>query len=176
MVKEFLNEQEKELNSKLKTGNQIYQTAQIDLIRAETELNAQRGKAVVLKKQLAEINGQLHALESTEKNVQMLKRDLSINEKNFQTYVDKAEEARITDDMNRLNMSNISVIQTAAVPVEPAKPKKLICIMLGLVAGLASGFGLAFARETMSQGFSTPDRLEKRFELPVLIAIAEKQG
>jgi hypothetical protein len=28
----------------------------------------------------------------------------------------------------------------------------------------------------MSQSFSTPDRLEKRFELPVLIAIAEKQG
>jgi uncharacterized protein involved in exopolysaccharide biosynthesis len=85
MVKDFLNEQEKELNNKVKTGNQIYQTAQIDLIRAETELNAQRGKAVALKKQLAEVDGRLHALEASDKNVQKLKRDLTINEKNFQT-------------------------------------------------------------------------------------------
>lgn len=176
MVKDFLKEQEADISSKVKTGNQVYQNTEIELIKAETELNAQRGKALALNQQLAEISGKIRSLDYSEKGMQQLKREQSINEKNFQTYAEKAEEARITDDMNRLKMANISVIQKATVPPKPVRPKKLLNIALGIVAGIISGLVLAFLSESSSQSFSTPEQVEQRLGLPVLTAIAYKEG
>lgn len=175
MVKDFLKEQEADINNKVKTGNQVYQNTEIELIRSETELNAQNGKAMALHQQLSEIDGKIRSLDYSEKEMQQLKREQTINEKNFHTYAEKAEEARITDDMNRLNMSNISVIQKAIVPPEPVKPKKRMNIALAIVVGIVSGIGLAFLSESTSQSFSTPEQVENRLCLPVLAAIAYKE-
>ena len=176
MVKDFLKEQEADINSKVKTGNQVYQNTEIELIRSETELNAQRGKAMALHQQLAEVDGKVRSLDFSEKEMQQLKREQAINEKNFQTYAEKAEEARIIDDMNRLKMANISVIQKAIIPPKPIKPKKMTNIALSIVIGMVSALGLAFLSESTSQSFSTPEQVENRLCLPVLAAIAYKKG
>jgi len=175
MVKDFLKEQEADINSKVKTGNQVFQNTEIELIRSETELNAQNGKAMALHQQLAEVDGKIRSLDYSEKEMQQLKREQAINEKNFQTYAEKTEEARIIADMNRLKMTNISVIQKAIVPSEPVKPKKRMNIALAILVGLVSGIGLAFWSESTSQCFSTPEQVEYRLCLPVLAAIAYKK-
>jgi len=175
IVRGFLKEQEADIDSKVKSGNQVYQNTEIELIRSETELNAQKGKAVALNQQVAELDGKIRSLDFSEKDMQKLKREQAINEKNFQTYTEKSEEARITDDMNRLKMANISVIQKATVPPEPVKPKKLLNIALAIVLGVVLGLGLAFLSETTSQSFSTPEQVENRLCLPVLAAIAYKE-
>ena len=175
LVKDFLKEQEADINSKVKTGNQVYQNTEIELIRSETELNAQNGKAIALHQQLSEVDGNIRSLDYSEKEMQQLKREQTINEKNFHTYAEKAEEARLTDDMNRLKMSNISVIQKAIVPSEPVKPKKRMNIALAIVVGIVSGIGLAFLSESTSQSFTTPEQVENCLCLPVLAAIAYKE-
>ncbi len=176
MVKDFLREQESDINTKAKTGNQVYQSTEIEMVRAETELNAQKGKAQALNQQLAELDREIRSLDYSEKNMQQLKRDMQLNEKNYQTYLEKAEEARITVDMNRLKLANISVIQSAMVPAEPIKPKKLLNIILGIVAGVMSGLGLAFLAESASHTFTTPEQVEHRIGLPVLTTIAQHEG
>lgn len=176
MVQDFLKEQEADNKNKVKTGNQVYQNTEMDRIRAESELSAQRAKAVIMKQQLADLDNKIRSLDSSEKDIQKLKREQAINEKNFQTYAEKTEEARITDDMNRLKMANISVIQSATVPVEPVRPKKLRSIVLGLVAGIVAGLGLAYLSETTSQSFTTPEQVENRLGLPILTAISHKEG
>jgi polysaccharide biosynthesis protein PslE len=175
IVRGFLKEQESDINSKVKTGNQVYQNTEIELIRSESELNAQKGKAMAMNQQLAEVDGSIRSLDYSEKDMQKLKREQAINEKNYQAYQEKTEEARITDDMNRLKMSNITVIQKAIAPPEPIKPKKMFNIALAIVLGMVSGLGLAFLSESTSQSFSTPEQVENRLGLPVLAAIAFKE-
>ena len=176
MVKDNLKEQEEEISSKVKTEDRVYQNTEIELLKAETELNAQKGKASVLSQQLAEVNGKVRALDYSEKDIQQLKREQAINEKNYQTYSEKTEEARITDDMNRLKMANISVIQKAAAPAGPLKPKKMMNIALSIIAGLVTGLGLAFVRESASMSFSTPEKVENRLGMPVLATISFKES
>ncbi|HEY3423789.1 MAG TPA: GumC family protein [Negativicutes bacterium] len=175
-VKDFLKEQEEDISNKVKTGNSVYQNTEMDLIKAETELNAQKGKASAVNQQLSEVNRSIRALEFSEKNILQLKREQTINEKNFQTYMEKAEEARITEDMNRLKMSNISIIQKATVPVEPVKPKKALNILMGIIMGIFCGIGLALISEITCLNFSTPEKVENRLSLPVLATIAQKEG
>lgn len=175
-VKDFLKEQEADINSTVKTGNPVFQSVEIELFKTEAELNAQKGKAIALTQQLSEVNGNLRSLDYSEKNMQKLQREQAINEKNFQIYSEKAEEARITDDMNRLKMANISVIQRAAVPSEPAKPKMALNIILGVIFGIVGSVGFAFLSESSSQSFTTPEQVEHRLGLPVLTVIAQHEG
>ena len=110
-----------------------------------------------------------------EKEPQNLKRELASNEKNYKTYLEKAEEARISDDLNRQKMANISVIQAASVPAKPIKPKKALNIALGIILGAVSGLGLAFFSEYTNQGLSTPEGAERHLGLPVLGTVPFKE-
>ena len=175
LVKSFLADQEQAISGKVKTGNVVYQELQKDLVKTEADLNAQRAKAATLKLQVSQLDGELRSLELRDKELQNLKRDYSIAEKNYQTYKEKTEEARISDDMNRNKLANVSIIQTAAVPAKPVKPRKLLNIVLGIVLGAVSGLGIAFFAEYTTQVFSTPESAERRLGLPALTSIGLKK-
>ena len=174
IVKGFLVDQEKSIGGKVKTGNLVYQEVQKELVKTEADLNAQGAKAATLKQQVGQLDGELRTLELRNKELQSLKRDYSITEKNYKTYTEKTEEARISDDMNLNKLANVNVIQAAAVPAKPVKPKKLLNIVLGIVLGAVSGLGFAFLSEYTSQVFSTPESAERRLGLPLLATIARK--
>jgi len=176
IINAFIKEQEKDISEKVRTGNPVYQDTEALLIRAEADLEAQKGKSSVLKQQVAELNGKLRALDFTEKEMMKLKRDQNVNEKSYQTYLEKVEAARIADDMNRLKLANISIIQNATIPIEPVKPNKGLNISLALVAGFVLGLGSAFLTESMSPSFSTAEKVERRLGIPVLATISEKEA
>jgi uncharacterized protein involved in exopolysaccharide biosynthesis len=174
-VNQFLKDQEKGIVGKVKTGNPVYQNLEMDLFRAEADLNSQAAKAGALKSQLRELDNGIAALDMSESKIQNLKRELTINEKNYKTYADRHEEARISDAMNTLKLSNISIIQSAVVPVKPIKPKKKQNILLGVLLGIASGLTYAYLLENIAQTFSNPESIEKYLGLPVLITVSSKE-
>ncbi len=152
LVKEFLREQEKNF--------------------AKTELGSLESQSAAIKQQLKKMDKEILALDLTEKELQISKREVAANEKNYETYLSKLEEARISEDMDRQKMANISVIQEAFVPVKPIKPRKTVNIVLGIIIGVFSGLGFAFFSEYLSQGLSTPESTERRLNLPVITSIS----
>jgi uncharacterized protein involved in exopolysaccharide biosynthesis len=176
LVKAFLREQEDELGKKVRNANPVYQDIKRDLFRAETEFSGLRSKAAVISSQLRSVDGEIRALDLSEKKLENLKREKALNEKNYQTYAERTEEARISDEMNRLKLANISVIQTASIPSEPVMPRKKLNLIIGLLFGAAVGIGIAFLAEYLSQDFSTPEKVESLLGLPVLTSIPYKEG
>ncbi|HBG07401.1 MAG: lipopolysaccharide biosynthesis protein [Geobacteraceae bacterium GWC2_58_44] len=175
LVNQFLKEQEEGIAGKVKTGNPVYQNLEIELFKAEGELNAQSAKAEALRVQLRQLDNEIAALDLNENKVQNLKREIAINEKNYQTYADRQEEARISDAMNKLKLSNISVIQAAAVPTRPIKPNNRLNVMLGIFLGIIASLTVAYLSESMAQTFSDPESIENYLELPVLLTIPDKE-
>ena len=174
LVTDFLRQQEEDTASKVKTGNVVYQEAEKEALKTEADLNSQIAKERTLRFQLIQVDREIQSLDLKEKELVNLKREAATNDKNYRTYVDKLEEARISDDMNLQKMANVSVIQTATVPAKPVKPKKALNILLGIILGAVSGLGFAFFCEYSSQGLSTPGSVEKRLDLPVLTTISYK--
>lgn len=175
LINAFLFEQEKDITEKVRTANPVYREAEIMLIKIESDLNAQKGKAAVLKQQVAELDGKVRSLDFSEKEMQKLKRDQDISEKSYRSYQEKVEAARIADEMNRLKLVNISVIQDAGIPITPVKPLVAINIALALLLGLMFGVGSALLAESTSPSFSTPEKVERRFGIPVLTTISLKE-
>jgi uncharacterized protein involved in exopolysaccharide biosynthesis len=175
LVRDFLRDQEEDIHGRVKTSNVVYQTVEMDLIKAETEQSAQKAKMTALRHQLNQLNRDIQVLDFNEKQIQSLKRDQLINEKNYQTYVNKAEDARISENMDRLKLANISVIQYAAVTPQPGK-SKVMKIVLGIILGAITSIGLAYVSEYASQSFSSPEAVERRLGLRVLASISYTEG
>lgn len=173
-VKNFLKEQEEYISGTVETGGRIYQEVELEIIKTDADLKSQVAKAAALKEQLRGLDGQIRTLDLNERKFQELKRDMTANEKYFRTYEDRVEEARISEDMNRSKLANISVIQPAAVPVKPVRPKKMLTMLLSLFIGTFSGMGLAFILEHLSQCLTTPESVERRLGVPVLTSVSLK--
>jgi uncharacterized protein involved in exopolysaccharide biosynthesis len=121
------------------------------------------------------VDNEIQQLDLREKEHNNLKREVAANEKNYQTYFVKLEEARISDEMNLKKMANISLIQPAKVPVKPIKPRKGLNMVLGFFLGALGSLGLAFFSEYMGQGISTPESAERHLGLPVLTTVSHKK-
>jgi len=175
IIRDFLKEQEESIGGKVKTGNPVYQEAEKEAMKAEAEESSLRAKAATLQAQIGQLDNEIKTLDLREMDLQGLKREVNTNDKNFRTYLDKKEEVRISDEMNRQKLANISVIQAAVAPFKPVKPKKGLNILLSIFLGAFSGLGFAFLSEYASQSFTSPNIVEQRLGLPVLVTIPMKE-
>ena len=171
IAREFVQEQEGEVKTAVRTGNLVYQEVEKERIKTEADMKAQEAKSLSLKEQLRQMEAEISKLDLTEKKLIDLHRGFEITEKNYKNYVEKHEDARISDDMNQRKLANISTIQQAAVPVKPIKPRKALNLVISLVLGAVLGLGFAFFSELTAQGLTTPDMAEKKLQLTVLASI-----
>jgi uncharacterized protein involved in exopolysaccharide biosynthesis len=176
LVSNFIKEQEREAAARSSSGSPLYQDLKRELLRAEMELNALTARAASIRKQLASVGRNISLINLTEQQLENLKRDKAINEKNYQVYQDRAEENRLLDEMNRLKLANISVIQAATPPLAPVKPDRIKIVLIGVACGAVLAVGSALLTERVSRRYSTPDRVEELLGVPVLISIPYHKG
>lgn len=175
IVRKFLRDQEEMIDGKVKTANPVYQSMETDLFRAEADLKTQTARAEALKAQLRELDREIAAIDSTATTIQDLKREIAVNEKNYLAYVERHEDAQVSEVMNRLKLSNISVIQKAVIPLKPIKPNKRVNILLGAAIGAILGLLYTYGVEKMTQTFTDSRSVERYLELPVLVTVPCKK-
>lgn len=174
LVHAFLKKQEAEISSKTRTGNPVYMEVEKELIRTRSERGAQAARAAALKEQLAGVEKQIQSFDGLEKEFMTLKRDKEYSETFYRVYQERLEEARISDEMNRQKMANISVIQPAVPPVEKSKPQRTLIVLMGAFLAAVASLGYALASNAFSHRFTSPENAERRLGLPVLATIIRK--
>ena len=185
IVEEFLRQQEEKAKSGDSKGqrgkretidNPLYQDVEKETVKIELDQSVESVRLPILKQKLSEMDREIQRLNSRENQLLDLRREVSDNEKNSRTYLEKLEESRIGEDMDRRKMVNIAVIQEAGVPTIPIKDTKAKKIILvGFLLGGLLGFGAAYLSETLAQGLSTPESAEKRLGVAVLATFPYKK-
>ena len=172
LLRDKLGEQDKKIFIKSTSGvNPVYQVLQQDLIRFEAEKKALSGKRDALAKQIVKFEKKLSDLNRIELQYSQLKQQAESDRKNYDLYLAKLEESRISDAMDTEKISNISVIEPASMPLRPVSPKPFLNIMLSIVFGLFGGLALAFFSEYFSGRIENADDAERLLNLPVLTSI-----
>ena len=174
IVKNYINELEADTSKKAKTGNQIYLDLYKDYLTSDATYTSLLAKGTSIRGQLKEIKSDLANINEGEQRLESLKREKLMNEKNYQTYLDRVEESRMLDEMNRQKLANISVIQVAAVPVNPSTFSRLKIVLLGFFSGVCVALAGLFVSEKSDQTFWTPEKVERVTGLPVLLSIPYK--
>jgi uncharacterized protein involved in exopolysaccharide biosynthesis len=175
LVTKYLKEQEEKLKDKVTTGrNVIYQNIEIEFIKARATLSSMKSKSSNIKRQIIQLDKEIKSLDLRERELKKLKRTLDTNERNYETYLKKSEEARILQNMDHLKLANFSVIQEATIPAKPLKPKKAFNIFMSMVFGILFGLAVAFILEYTGQSLSSPENAENRLGLPVIASFSYK--
>jgi len=107
------------------------------------------------------------SLELDQKSIKykQLQREVESNQRIYDTLLQRAKEASITE---RLEISNISIVDRATVPTIPIAPRKTRNVALGIVMGLLIGISLAFAFEYLDSSIKTSEDLKRYLDLPFL--------
>ncbi|DAC71917.1 MAG TPA: hypothetical protein DSN98_07875 [Thermoplasmata archaeon] len=164
-----------EIQNAKKAVAELSEAARRDaIVKAEGELSVLRARADANMRQIAQLNGQLHSLDFRVKDSQEIKREIASHESNYQTYLRKLEEARISDDMDRQKMVALKVVDEATI--SKAQPSKLRnnMMVLGLLIAIFGGIGLSFVLEFLSPVMTAPQDAERRLGVPVMVAVPRK--
>jgi len=128
-----------------------------------------RGKA--LGEQSKRLADELAMLNEQEVRVKELERNVKVAESSYLSYMASLEQTRVDQALKRQAISNINLIQPASLIHKPTSPKKGLTLVIALVAGLCGGIGLALFSQQLDHSLKTPEDVEKRLGLPMLVSI-----
>lgn len=84
-------------------------------------------------------------------------RERKSNEKLYLMLLEKYQEALINEESQP---NNVKIIDYGKVPRAPSKPNRFLIIMIGLLVGLALGYGFALFRNILDVSVKSPEELE----------------
>ncbi len=107
------------------------------------------------------------ALELNQKAIAygVLERDVESNKRVYDTLLQRTKETSITE---RLETSNIRIIDEAPAPNYPIAPRKKLNIFLAMVVGLVIGTALTFFFEYIDNTIKTPEDIKQYLRIPFL--------
>jgi polysaccharide biosynthesis protein PslE len=156
--------------------NPTYQQIREELLRNEVEEKALTAKLAIQREQLDQYRTKLVKIVSSELDLSELQNEIDVDRRNFQLYQTKAEENRISNEMDSRKIANVSVINAALPPIEPIKPNKWLNLGLGVLFAIFGSIGLALGIEVFKDHFERPDEVEAALGSPVLASIPYRQG
>jgi uncharacterized protein involved in exopolysaccharide biosynthesis len=176
MVNQRLSSNEKKLYGKASTSiNPTYQQLQQELLRSKADYRALMAKSDTQRTQLSDYKKELDQLNQVETEYNRLMQEVEVDRQNYQLYLTKFEESRISDAMDSEKIAAVSLIEPAYVPLKPVSPKKMLNLVLGLFLGALGGLGLAFFLEFVDDSLGEIDDVEEQLQLPVLGVLPELQ-
>jgi len=121
---------------------------------------------------VGEYDKKMNLLPTSSIDLARLQREQSSNEKIYLMVEERYQEAVINEQSVP---GNVLVIDDGLVPRSPAKPNRILIIIVGLVLGITMGVGFAIIRNFLDNTIKTPEDLQKR-GMNVLAWIPQIEG
>jgi len=168
--------QEDETHTEVTMGvNVNYQALMLDLETERTQFEAHKAKRDVLAAEVENHREQLAYLASRQVELESLERARRMAEAEYSQYRENVHRAKISSELDKVKVSNASVVQPAMLPLKPVRPNKFLIIALGILFGILGGLGPAYLCEYFDDTFRTDADVEKWLHLPVLASVSEKE-
>src|SRR3989339_270827 len=88
-----------------------------------------------------------------------LEREESAYEKHYTLVEERYQEAIINEQSVP---GNVLIIDEGLIPTSPAKPNRLLIVIIGLILGMGMGVGFAFIRNYLDNTVKTPEDISNR--------------
>jgi len=146
------------------------------LLQARAEIDRKRASinSAALDNKRGFFNSQLDQLDKQERDYDRLEREKQIAEDEYANASHKLIEASAFEDLQRERAGSVRIIQAPSAPAEP-KRWQFVIILAGFFVSLFWMLGRAAWIEFISEGFLTPERLERRLGLPVLGVVSKRK-
>jgi tyrosine-protein kinase Etk/Wzc len=136
---------------------------------------AQHPSMIAINSQLGELAGIKRNLESrvtelpdTQQGILRLQREVEVKNALYTGLLNKAQELSI---VRAGTLGNVRIIDEAAVPEKPVKPRKSMIAALSLLLGLFAGVLVVFLQRSLRRGVTDIRQLETELGLTVYASV-----
>jgi uncharacterized protein involved in exopolysaccharide biosynthesis len=156
--------------------NPAWQQLQTDLAMMRSQLSGLRARRGVLSNQIANAQTSLNLTEGLTPQFTALQHRVTELDNNYQTYLQKRDEAEIADSMDRQDLMNFAVVQAPTYSMSPAHPRPLRDTFLGMITAFLLGGIAVFLVEAVRDTVGAAAELERWSRNPVLGTVPWTDG
>jgi uncharacterized protein involved in exopolysaccharide biosynthesis len=151
--------------------NPLYQGILNSLLSARAELPALEVKRGALARQLATYSFDTAELKQKSFAYDRLRRDVLGRKDALALYKKKAEEARISNAMDERKFGNVTIFETASLPLPRANRDPLVLFLITAFIAMGIAAAGAFAIEFCNPVVRNEIDVEEQLGIPVLATI-----
>lgn len=133
--------------------NPTRQWLDTELARTQAEQEALRARVQALSEAVQDYRAKAQLLERHDVEQKDLARNLKAAEDKYLLYVQKREEARISDELDRTRIANVVVAQAPSVAYQPERSPSLASLPLLLGASLILSLAFALVMDGVAPWF-----------------------
>ncbi|TVQ09679.1 MAG: polysaccharide biosynthesis tyrosine autokinase [Balneolaceae bacterium] len=130
-----------------------------DYNREDANLQALEERLIFLRNQANEFQGNVYSSLEKSHRLSDMERDRRINEELYTRLLTTLQETQIAE---RAELGRVRIVSEAGIPGAPARPNKLLLMVLGMGLGLALSIGILFVKRMMDNTIHTPEELRQR--------------
>ncbi|TWO72529.1 polysaccharide biosynthesis tyrosine autokinase [Caenimonas sedimenti] len=147
--------------------NEARFTAEHPIVRT---IDAQIG---AFSREIASLNARVKTMPTVQQDAIRLERDVKVNNELYQSLRNNALQLQLVREGK---VGNVRLIDEAALPEDPVKPKPSIVVALAGVLGLLGGIMVALGRNALFRGVKNPQEIEAHTGLSVYSTIPLSDG
>ena len=152
-----------------------YEWLRSELAKAQAELTSLHARASSLAQTIAQNWAETRKIQASTFRQGDLAREAKALEDSYQLYLRKRDEARISDDLDRIKLLNVSILEKPSVPALP-KRSPWVVLSAGLVGAVVLSVGTAILSEHLDDSLRTPGAIQQTLNVPVLaVLISERR-
>lgn len=141
------------------------------LLTSQAELGALEARRAMLAERITDYEGKIRVLHAKHYEVMRLRRDREEAKKRYDGVLGKLNEIQISEAMDLAGLSNVSVIEAAAAPLEREADYQLVTLALTSFLALLLGVSAAVVVELINPVMNSDLDVRHHLDLPVLAAI-----
>ena len=155
--------------------NPSYDWLRSELTKSSAELATLHARENETRDVISQYQAQLSTIDANGATQENLTREVKEAEGNYLLYVQKREEARIGDALDRQKIVNVAIAEAATVPALPTHSPWLLTLFFGTLFSAIVSPGLAFAVDYFDPSLRTPDEIRNIVGIPVLAALPKSE-
>lgn len=166
---------EEETLTEVTTGvDSSYEQLKLALDNEQAQWNAEIARRTALAAELAAQQQALAALAANERELASLERNVELAERDYREYRERLQLAKVSAQLERDKVTNVSVIQSAHALPTPVRPNKPLNMVVSVISALAAGVLLAFIFEHTDQSVRSCEDVLECDGGPVLAVVTEE--
>lgn len=131
----------------------VFQRIRVSLAEAEAKVASLQGQLSAQQSQLEQARAMAGRMPEVEAELSQLNRDYAIVRKNYEELISRRESASLGEKIDlTTKVADFRVVEPPRVSPTPSRPSRMLVAMLGFLASIAVGFGVAFG---LTQVFPT---------------------
>jgi len=158
--------------TKFTSTNPVKRVLLTQITDIDSEIRALHMQSEGIRSQISVLQARVDNTPVRALELAKISRGYDITLKKYQDLLAKSLESELSENMEKKQKSEqFQILDPANFPTKPARPNRLMIILMGLGAGLAGGIGLAIFWDNLDSSFRRGEEINAYVNVPLLATL-----